>query len=194
MILPILSYGHDILKNPCEPVATNRPDLYPLIDNMWETMYNAKGCGLAAPQVNHPLQLFIVDSKSAFESLKPAEREFYFGKEDRGIVSTFINANIVHRSAETWEELEGCLSVPNIARPVTRSMSITIEYSDQEFVRHLKTFTGTTARIVQHEYDHTQGKLFLDYLKPVSRKMLRPKLRKISTGLLPARYLMTYTQ
>jgi peptide deformylase len=192
MILPILSYGHPILKTRCPQVANNQAGLFSLIEDMWETMYNAKGCGLAAPQVNRSLQLFIVDSKSTFETLKPAERAFYFGEDDKGIVETFINASIVHRSTETWEEEEGCLSIPNLARPVTRPTAITIEYYDREFVRQRRTFTGATARTVQHEYDHTQGILFLDYLNPLARKLLGSKLRKISAGLIPAKYSMIY--
>jgi peptide deformylase len=194
MILPILSYGHAILRTPGQEVARNQGELYSLIEDMWETMYNAKGCGLAAPQVNQSLQLFIVDSKATFEALKPEERAYYFHEDDKGIVETFINARIVDRSDETWEEDEGCLSIPNLVRPVSRAMSITIEYYDRDFVSQRKDLTGTTARMVQHEFDHTRGILYLDYLKPLARKLLKSKLRKISTGLLPAKYVMTYIQ
>ncbi|RYY20837.1 MAG: peptide deformylase [Chitinophagaceae bacterium] len=192
MVLPILSYGHPILRSPCREVVFNEAGLNTLVDDLWHTMYNARGCGLAAPQVNRSLQLFVVDSQTTFRALKPEERPYYFEKDDEGIIETFINARIVESSDETWEEEEGCLSIPNLVKPVTRPMGITIEYYDRNFIWQKQTFAGTTARMVQHEFDHTKGILYVDYLKPLARKLLSSKLRKISRGLLPAKYLMTY--
>jgi peptide deformylase len=192
MILPILSYGHPVLRARCSEIGPDYKDLDRLIENMWETMYNANGCGLAAPQVNHTIRLFVVDSKKTFDMLKPEERPFYFQDNDQGFVETFINPKIIERSEETWEDEEGCLSIPNLVRPVERSMKITIEYSDKYFQQHIRSFSGTTARMIQHEYDHVEGVLYFDYLKPLARKLLAGRLKKISTGLLPAKYPMIY--
>lgn len=192
MILPILAYGHDVLRQPCREVMPGEDGLERLIDNMWHTMQNARGCGLAAPQVNEPMQLFIVDSKSTYDAFDPEERTYFFHEADTGIQETFINAEIVDSSVETWEDEEGCLSIPNLARPVTRPISITIAYSDQDFTRKTRSFSGTTARMIQHEYDHTRGILYLDYLNPLAKKLIAGKLKKISAGLLPAKYPMTY--
>src|ERR1044072_7903090 len=151
MQLPILSYGHDILRKQCEEIDANYPDLNSLIDNMWETMYGAHGCGLAAPQVNAPIRLFLVDSKSTYDKMDDGSREDYFVTGDTGIVETFINATIVDESTETWTDEEGCLSIPALAEPVTRPWSVTLEYFNREFQRQTKTFYGTTARMIQHE-------------------------------------------
>lgn len=192
MILSILSYGHPILRTVCEDIGQDYEDLNILMEDMWQTLYNAKGCGLAAPQVNRDARLFMVDSKTTFDTLRQDERAYYFGAEDTGIRETFINARITERSSETWEDEEGCLSIPNLTRLVTRPMNITIEYLDGNFIQQRKIFTGTTARMIQHEYDHIEGKLYLDYLKPLAQKLLAAKLKKISTGKLPAKYPMTY--
>jgi len=192
MILPILSYGHPVLRARSSEIAPDYQGLDHLIDNMWETLYNANGCGLAAPQVNHAIRLFMVDSKTTFDALKPEERSFYFRENDEGFVDTFINPKILERSEETWEDEEGCLSIPNLARPVLRPMNITIEYSDRYFQKKIRAFSGATSRMIQHEYDHIEGVLYLDYLEPLGRRLLEGKLKKISTGLLPAKYPMTY--
>lgn len=190
--MPILSYGHPILREQCEPVTPQHQGVGLLIDNMWETMYNAQGCGLSASQVNVAWQIFIVDSKTTYQGLKPDERAYYFHEADTGIIETFINAKMVDQSVENWEDLEGCLSIPNLARPVSRPVTVTIEYQDRNFINQVKTFSGATARMVQHEFDHTRGILYLDYLAPLTRRLLENKLRKISAGLLPASYLMNY--
>lgn len=192
MILPILSYGHTILRSECSDINADYPALSSLIEDMWQTLYNAKGCGLAAPQVNRPIRLFLVDSKTTFETLAADERAYYFNDGDTGIVETFINARITERSEESWEDEEGCLSIPNLTRMVNRPVSITIEYLDKDFVPRTRHFSGSTARMIQHEYDHIEGRLYLDYLSPFAKKLLKSKLKKISTGLLPAKYPMSY--
>jgi len=194
MRLPILSYGFPILRRQCQPVDTGSPELPALIDNMWETMRGADGCGLAASQVDQPLALFIVDSKSTYDQLSPEERAEYFDPQDHGITETFINAVITRRSDETWDDDEGCLSIPGLACPVTRPWEIDIEYTDRTLVRRQRTFRGLTARMVQHEYDHTQGILYLDYLSPLTRARIASKLRKISRGEIRAKYPMRYVK
>lgn len=194
MQLPILSYGHPILRDRCPTITAHYPQLQQLIDNMWETMQGARGCGLAASQVNVPAQLFVVDSKSTYEHMNDEDREQYFVPEDTGIMETFINASIVDASEETWIDEEGCLSIPTLAERVERPWSITIEYYDRNFQHHTNTFYGATARMIQHEYDHTQGILYLDYVKPLTRKLLAGKLDKISKGKIQAKYPMKFAK
>jgi peptide deformylase len=192
MKLPILTYGHNVLREKCKEIDNSYPELNKLIDNMWETLYGATGCGLAAPQVNLSIRLFLVDSKTTFGHMDSADRQTYFEPGDTGIVETFINARITERSEETWTDEEGCLSIPTLAEEVERPWSITIEYLDRDFQPHTKTFHGATARMIQHEYDHTEGILYLDYLKPLKRKLMSGKLNKISKGIIKAKYPMKH--
>lgn len=191
MIRPILSYGHSILRQPCHEIDKRYLDLNALISDMWETMRNADGCGLAAPQVGVPVKVFIVDSRSTFESLDDADRKSFY-PDGAGIRETFINARIINRSAQVWEDDEGCLSIPGLSRTVRRHWSIAMEYFDQAFEKQTKTFSGTTARMIQHEFDHIQGILYLDYLPPLVRKTMEGKLRKISRGQLHVEYPMKF--
>lgn len=192
MKLPILAYGHTMLREKCKEIDNSYPNLDTLIHNMWETLHGANGCGLAAPQVNLPIRLFLVDSKTTYEHMDDEERTTYFEPGDTGIVETFINARITERSAKTWTDAEGCLSIPKLAEDVERPWSITIEYVDTAFQPQKKTFHGATARMIQHEYDHTEGILYLDYLKPLKRKLLSGKLNKISKGTIKAKYPMKH--
>jgi len=129
----ILAYGHSILKQKCNDIEKSYPELDKLIVDMWETMKNANGCGLASPQIGLPIRLFIVDSKTTFENLDEADKEIYFEKDDSGIMETFINAKIIERSEQLWEDEEGCLSIPNLSQPVKRHWTITIEYYNKDF-------------------------------------------------------------
>lgn len=190
MKLPILAYGNRILKQKCRDVEKNYPELDKLIADMWGTMKNANGCGLASPQIGYPIRLFIVDSKSTFENLDEADRAFYF--RDKGIVETFINAKVIERSEEFWEDNEGCLSIPNLSSKVKRSWTITIEYYNQNFEKQIRSFSGTTARMIQHEYDHIEGILYLDYLKPLTKKLMEAKLKKIAKGQIAPGYPMKF--
>ena len=185
---PILAYGHSILKQKCNDIEKNYPELDKLIADMWETMKNANGCGLASPQIGLPIRLFVVDSKTTFENLDEADREIYFDKDDKGIMETFINAKIIERSAELWEDEEGCLSIPNLSQKVKRPWTISIEYYNKDFDFQTKTFSGTTARMIQPEYDHTEGILYLDYLKPLTRRLMESKLKKIANGQIKTKY------
>ena len=159
---------------------------------MWETLSNANGCGLAAPQIGKPIKLFIVDSKSTYEGLQQEDRYHYFSNNDTGIIETFINAQIIDYSKEVWEDEEGCLSIPNISQRVIRSRAVTIKYLDSEFKNQVKSFEGVTARMVQHEYDHTNGILYIDLLNHLTKKIITGKLKKISKGSLSANYPMIY--
>lgn len=189
---PILAYGHSILKQKCENIDKSYPDLEQLIADMWETMQNANGCGLAAPQIGQAIRLFIVDSKTTFENLEETDRKTYFDKDDKGLIETFINASIIQRSEEIWEDEEGCLSIPNLAQKIKRHWAITVAYFDKDFKQQIRVFSGTTARMIQHEYDHTKGILYLDYLKPLTRKLLESKLKKIVKGEIQTKYPMKF--
>lgn len=188
----ILAYGHHILKQKCNDIEKDYPELDKLIADMWETMENANGCGLASPQIGLPVRLFIVDSKSTFDNLGEEERKFYFPQDDKGIMETFINAKIIQRSEELWEDEEGCLSIPNLFYKVKRNWAITIEYYNRNFKKQIRTFSGTTARMIQHEYDHTEGVLYLDYLKPLTKRLMASKLQKILKGQIVPAYPMNF--
>ncbi|ADY52207.1 peptide deformylase [Pseudopedobacter saltans DSM 12145] len=188
----ILAYGHHILKQKCNYIEKDYPELDKLIADMWETMENANGCGLASPQIGLPIRLFIVDSKSTFDNLGEEDRKFYFPQDDKGIMETFINAKIIQRSEELWDDEEGCLSIPNLFYKVKRNWAITIEYYNRNFEKQIRTFSGTTARMIQHEYDHTEGVLYLDYLKPLTKRLMASKLQKILKGQIVPAYPMNF--
>ena len=149
---------------------------------MLDTMDQASGVGLAAPQIGLPIRLFIIDSTLMMEE----------GEEHLGLKEVFINAQILEETGEEWAFEEGCLSIPHIRENVYRKDTVTIKYLDQNFKEHVKTFDGLTARVIQHEYDHIEGKLFVDYLKPLKKKMLQKKLRQISEGKIKIGYRMKY--
>lgn len=192
MKLPILSLGHRILKEKCKEISRDYPNLNNLVNDMWETMQNANGCGLAAPQIGQAIRLFIVDSQSTFENLEEDERQKYYDKEDEGIMETFINARIIERSQRCWEDEEGCLSIPDLSKPVKRNWSITIEYFDRNFEKQIETFNGATARTIQHEYDHTDGILYLDHLSPLTKQLMESKLKRIIRGKINSKYPMKF--
>lgn len=191
MQLPVLLYGNQILQEKAKAVDATYPGLQKLIADMWETMYGANGCGLAAPQVNVPIQVFVVDSKNTFKQMKPEERNKYFAG-DTGIQETFINARITEKSGQTWVDQEGCLSLPAVWAIVERPWRITIEYLDARFKPREKTFSGLTARMIQHEFDHTQGILYIDYLPPLKRISLTHKLKRIMAGKVKPNYPVKY--
>jgi peptide deformylase len=191
LILPIIPYGQSILRQKCKEVDQQYPNIEQLIEDMWETLYPADGSGLAASQINHQIKLFIVDSKEMFDRMEPKERVAFFDG-DEGIKETFINAKIIGYSDDLWVEKEGCLSIPTLSEEVERPWTITIEYFDKNFQIQEKTYSGTTARVIQHEYDHTEGKLYLDYINPLKRKLFGGKLTKISKGLIKTKYKMKY--
>lgn len=192
MTLPIEAYGNKILREQCNDVNLADKHLNQLIENMWTTMNNVGGCGLAAPQVGKAIKLFIVDTKSSYNDFQPADRLNYFQQDDKGIYEVFINATILDYSETDWMDFEGCLSLPGLSKEVKRPWSITIEYFDKNLEKHTKTFGGYTARVIQHEYDHTNGILYIDRIESLTKKLIKGKLQKISKGLVKTNYLMKY--
>jgi len=190
MILPIVAYGSNILRKVAKDITTDYPNINNLIADMWETMYYSNGVGLAAPQVNKDIRLFVMDSTQIFEHQEEDEKGKY--PDEPGIKRVFINAHVKDLDGEEWCYNEGCLSIPKIREDVNRPGTITLEYVDEDFVPHTETFIGLTARIIQHEYDHIEGKLFIDYLKPLKRKMLQGKLNDISKGKIKVDYKMVF--
>jgi len=189
-MLPIVAYGFSILRQVCTPVTPMYNDLNSLIQQMWQTLDHADGVGLAAPQVNHGIRLFLVDSAKIYKSLSSHDENKY--EDMPGIRKVFINPTILNYSEVKTKEEEGCLSIPEIYIPIERSSSITIEYLDEKFVTHTATYRGKTARIIQHEYDHIMGKLYLDYLSPLQKALLKNKLEKIRKGKIKAPYKLLY--
>lgn len=178
MILPIYIYGNTVLKKKCIPVERDYPGLQELIANMWETMYNALGVGLAAPQIGLPIRIFVVDSIQMEDALDGEE----------GIKQVMINAEIMEETGEDFSYEEGCLSIPNIRGNVIRPSTIKIRYFDENFEEHIQDFNGINARVIQHEYDHIEGRLFTELLKPVKRKLVRKKLESMKKGKVSADY------
>ncbi|HEV9036281.1 MAG TPA: peptide deformylase [Puia sp.] len=190
MILPIVAYGTPILRVVGRDILPDYPDLAKLIEDMWETMYSSNGVGLAAPQVNRDIRLFVMDSKQIFDNLEEDEKDKY--PDGPGIRQVFINAHIAELNGEEWAYNEGCLSIPKIREDIFRSEEVTLDYVDENFEPHTSTFNGITARIILHEYDHIEGKLFIDYLKPLKRKLLKGKLDDITKGRISVDYKMSF--
>lgn len=192
MILPIVAYGSNILRKVAKDITPDYPNLQNLIADMWETMYYSNGVGLAAPQINKDIRLFVMDSAQIFEHQEEEDKGKY--PDEPGVKKVFINAHVKNLDGEEWCYNEGCLSIPKIREDINRPATITLEYVDENFVPHTETFIGLTARIIQHEYDHIDGKLFIDYLKPLKRKMLQGKLNDISKGKIKVDYKMVFSK
>jgi peptide deformylase len=190
MILHIVAYGSSVLRKVAKDILPDYAGLEKLIADMWETMYASNGVGLAAPQVNKNIRLFVMDSAHIFANLEDDEKGKYI--DEPGIKRVFINAHIHQLDGEEWSYNEGCLSIPKIREDILRPEEITLEYRDENFDLHRETFKGLTARIIQHEYDHIEGKLFIDYLKPLKKKMLKGKLNDISKGKIKVDYKMAF--
>ena len=182
MILPIVAYGDPVLKKKAVDIGPDYPDLQKLIDNMFETMYHAHGVGLAAPQVGRSIRLFIVDA-SPFEDQEPELKDF---------VQVFINPEIVSEEGKEWTFNEGCLSIPGIREDVDRKPTLLLRYYDEHFDFYEEEFTGLAARVIQHEYDHIEGKLFVDRIGSFKRTMISGKLKDISKGKVDVDYRMVF--
>lgn len=189
MILPIVAYGAPILRTVCKDITPDYPGLEKLIADMWETMYASSGVGLAAPQINRDIRLFVIDSQQIFAN-REEDDEVY--PDAPGVKAVFINAHIVELDGNEWAYNEGCLSIPKIREDVSRLEEVTLSWVDEQFQPHRQTFNGVTARVILHEYDHIEGKLFIDYLKPLKRKLLRGKLDDISKGKVNVDYKMVF--
>ena len=189
MILPIVAYGDPVLRKETEAITKDYPNLDTVIENMFETMYEARGIGLAAPQVNLPIRLFIVDAT-------PFEDDEDLSEEEQQFVSTFkkvfINARIIEESGDEWAFNEGCLSIPDVREDVFRKPNIVLEYEDENFKKHKESFNGIVARIIQHEYDHIEGILFTDKLSPLKKRLIKSKLANISKGKVGIDYKMKF--
>jgi peptide deformylase len=192
MVLPIVVYGDPVLRKVGTDIDKNYEGLDQLIKDMFDTMYNASGVGLAAPQIGKAIRLFIVDTEPFADSDDEDEEDEEFTpeqkKELKAFKKIFINARILEESGEEWPFSEGCLSIPKIRENVNRQEEIEIEYYDENFKKHVEKYDGIIARVIQHEYDHIEGKLFTDRISPFKRKMISGKLNDIAKGKIMADY------
>jgi peptide deformylase len=191
MILPIVAYGHPVLRIVAKEITPDYPQLDKLIEDMWETMYASNGVGLAAPQVNKDIRLFIMDSEQIFRNMENEEEKKEYA-DAPGIKQVFINAHLTELDGEEWPYNEGCLSIPKIREDVYRQETVTLRFQDENFITYTKDFTGLTARIILHEYDHIEGKLFIDHISPLKRKLMKGKLNDISKGKVNVDYKMLF--
>ena len=182
MILPIYAYGQPVLRKKATDIDAQYPELQTLLNNMFETMYDSNGIGLAAPQIGLSIRLFIVDG-SEIENINP-----------NGFKEVFINPVIEEEFGKEWEFEEGCLSIPDVRAHVKRKGELTIRYFNQNLVEHVKTFDGMAARIIQHEYDHIEGILFTDRISPLKRNMLKRRMDGISQGRVNVDYKMKFAK
>jgi peptide deformylase len=191
MILPIVAYGNPVLRKICDDITPDYPGLSKLMEDMWETMYSSSGVGLAAPQVNKPIRMFMVDTTQIFKQMEE-DREKNTFPDSPGLKQVFINAHIKELDGFEWLYNEGCLSIPKIREDVKRQSVVTLEYVDENFQQCMRTFQGLTARVILHEYDHIEGKLFIDHISPLKRKLMRGKLNDISKGNIKVDYRMSF--
>lgn len=189
MILPIVGYGDPVLRKVCEDINENTEEVQTLITNMFETMENAYGVGLAAPQVGVALRLFVVDCS-------PFGEDEDLTEEERKYLSTFrkvfINAKITNEEGEEWAFNEGCLSIPGVREDVYRKPNITIDYLDENFEKHTDVYSGYAARVIQHEYDHIEGILFTDKLSSLKKKLNAKRLQNIMDAKVNPDYKMKF--
>lgn len=192
MILPIVAYGHPVLRKEAEDIDASYTGLAKLIEDMWETMYASNGVGLAAPQINRSIRLFVIDTEQMFANMDEEEKLEY--PDSPGLKAVFINAHIEELDGEEWAYNEGCLSIPKIREDIVRSEEVTLTYCDENFEEHTRTFSGLTARVILHEYDHIDGKLFIDHISPLKRKLMKSKLNDISKGKIQVDYKMLFPE
>jgi len=191
MILPILAYGNPVLKKKAKNISNDFINLNEFIENMWETMNNANGVGLAAPQVGLSFRIFIVDTSPFADSESMNKDEFELVSSFKKV---FINPVIINETGNKWDFNEGCLSIPEVRADIKRPETVLIKYFDEEFNEHQHSFNGIIARVVQHEYDHIEGVLFTDKISPLKRKLLKGKLIDISKGKIKTDYKMKFSK
>lgn len=189
MILPIVGYGDPVLRKVGEEITPEHPNLKKIIANMYETMYNACGVGLAAPQVGLSIRLFVIDTEPFSDDQDlPSEEQ----KQLKGFKRTFINAKILKEEGELWGFNEGCLSIPDVREDVYRHEKITVEYCDENFNLKTEVFDGLVARVIQHEYDHIEGVLFTDLISSLKKRLIKKKLQNIMDGKSNPDYRMKF--
>ena len=183
MKFPIIAYGDPVLRKKATQIEpAEYPHIKQLVEDMFETMYGARGVGLAAPQVGMSMRLFVIDA-TPFDDDEPELKDFK---------KVFINANILEETGEEWTFNEGCLSIPDIREDVSRKSTVKISYYDENWKHHEETFSGLAARVIQHEYDHIEGKLFTDKLNPLRKRLLEKKLNDIAKGAVSVDYRMKF--
>jgi peptide deformylase len=194
MILPILAYGAPVLRKVGDEITKDYPNLEQLIANMFETMYASSGVGIAAPQIGKAIRLFIVDTEPFTNGTRDDEDEYTEAELEQlaNLKKVFINAKIIEEAGEEWVFNEGCLSIPKIREDVSRKPKIRIQYVDEHFKPFDETYEGVAARVIQHEYDHIEGKLFTDRINPLRRRLLQGKLADISKGKISVTYKMQF--
>ncbi|TCI91122.1 peptide deformylase [Tenacibaculum sp. M341] len=189
MILPIVAYGDPVLRKVGKEIDKEYPKLDELVANMKETMYNASGVGLAAPQIGKAIRLFVIDAS-------PFAEDDTLEEEERKVLEdfkrVFINAKILEEEGEEWVFNEGCLSIPDVREDVWRKPTITVEYYDENFEKHTEKLSGLAARVFQHEYDHIDGVLFTDKLSSLKKRLIKKKLENISKGKVNSGYRMRF--
>ena len=189
MILLIVAYGDAVLRKVGVEIDKDYPNLKELIANMKETMYNASGVGLAAPQIGKAIRLFVIDASpfAEDEDLDDAERENL-----KNFTRVYINPQIVEEEGEEWTFNEGCLSIPDVREDVNRQPKVTLTYQDEDFNTHTEVLDGLAARVFQHEYDHIEGILFTDKVSTLKKRLIKRKLENISKGKVRADYRMRF--
>jgi len=191
MILPIVAYGDPVLRKKAKKITPEHLEFKEILDNMWETMYNAKGLGLAAPQVGLPIRLFLVDTSPFADDPDFSEDE---ASELSQFKKVFINAEIIEENGEEWAFNEGCLSIPNVTEDIFRKEEVVIRYLDENFIEHTHTYNGMIARVIQHEYDHIEGVLFTDKISTLKKRLIKGKLSNISKGKTSVEYRMRFPE
>ena len=192
MVLPVFAYGQAVLRKVCSDIDATYPELEKLIADMWETMYHTNGVGLAAPQVGKPIRIFVVDTEQIVENFDEEDRKTY--PSEKPIKQVFINAEKLEESGESWAYNEGCLSIPKIREDVMRAPHVKLRWVNEKFEPQEDVFDGITARVILHEYDHIDGKLFIDYLPPLKKRLLKKKLDDIATGRVRVDYRMIFNR
>jgi peptide deformylase len=190
MILPVFAYGHPILRSRSNDIAQQSPEIEKLIIDLWETMYHTNGVGIAAPQVGKALRLFVVDTIQIVEGFDDQDRKDYPNEEP--VKQVFINARKIEEGGQPWAYNEGCLSIPKVREDISRPETVTLSYLNERFEEQHQSFHGITARVILHEYDHVEGKLFIDYLPPLKKRLIKKKLDDISAGRVKVDYRMTF--
>ena len=190
MVLPVVAYGHPVLRKKCEDITPEYPELQKLITDMWDTMNHTNGVGIAAPQIGKPVRVFVVDTEQIVESFDDQDKRDY--PNEKPIKTVFINAHKIEESGEPWAYNEGCLSIPKVREDVKRAAKVKLRYLDENFAEQEREFDGITARVILHEYDHIEGKLFIDYLPQLKKRLIKKKLDDISAGKVKVDYRMTF--